>query len=256
MIDFPPVVAGDAVKVSASTYLAFRQCPAQAQARYQRVYSAESKASFTGALAHRLFARHLQTGPIENLHQAVREEIGVGLNHKMVSLGLRRPSELEEVVRQVGALYDRFRRFPSDGFEAAEVELEVEPTDGVTLHGKIDAVYREGLAGPVLRDWKTGGLGEPLDQLMFYALVWALGHGELAGMVEAVSLQTGERVSRVPTRTMMKSVAQSVAELVNAMRRAWSSQTEVERRGGPWCRYCPLLSNCPEGQTVDALTHR
>lgn len=242
------------MRVSASTYLAYLQCPAQAQSRYQGVYSSESKASFTGALAHRIFARHLQTGPIGDLRQAVREEIGSGLNHKMVALGLRRTSELEDVVKQVGALYERFRRFPSEGFEAAEVELEVEPADGVTLHGKIDAIYREGVAGTILRDWKTGGLGEPIDQLMFYALLWALGHGELAGLVEAVSLQTGERMSQAPTEPQMESVATNVAELVSAMRRSWSANIGVERRGGPWCRYCPLLGDCPEGQAAGALT--
>lgn len=253
MIAFPPVVPGEPVKISASTYLAYRQCPAQAEARFQRVYSPESKASFTGALAHRLFARHLERGPIEDFTQAVREEIGAGLNQKMIALGLRRPSDLEEVVRQVGALYDRFRRFPTEGFEAAEVELEVEPTDGVTLHGKIDAVYREGLVGPVLRDWKTGGLGEPLDQLLFYALVWALRRHEMAGLVEAVSVQTGERMSQVPTSVELVDVAQKVADLVTAMRQAWSIGSEVERRGGPWCRYCPLLVDCSEGQSASAI---
>lgn len=255
VIAFPPVAPGEPVKISASTYLAYRQCPAQAQARFQRLYSPESKASFTGALAHRLFARHLETGPIDDLGQAVREEIGAGLNQKMVALGLRRPSDLEEVVRQVGALYDRFRRFPSEGFEAAEVDLEVEPAEGVTLLGKIDAVYRDGLSGAVLRDWKTGGLGEPLDQLLFYALVWTLRENEMAGMVEAVSVQTGERMSQVPTTTELEDVAQHVADLVTAMRRAWSNGSEVERRGGPWCRYCPLLTDCPEGQSASAIVN-
>jgi hypothetical protein len=217
------------------------------------MFSPESKSSFTGALAHRLFARHLQTGQIDDLQQAVREEIGSALNHKMVALGLRKPSDLEEIVRQVGALYDRFRRFPSEGFEAAEVELRVEPAEGVTLHGKIDAVYREELPGPVLRDWKTGGLGEPIDQLMFYALVWALDRHEMAGMVEAVSLQTGERMRQVPDRAGLEIVAMQVAVLVNAMREAWSSANDLERRGGPWCKYCPLLTDCAEGQSVAAV---
>jgi hypothetical protein len=260
VITFPAVPAGESIKVSATTYLSFRQCPAQAEARLQGVYSAESKASFTGALAHRLFARHLNTGPIEDVDQAVREEIGTALNGKMAAIGIHRPSELTEMIKQAGALYDRFRHFPADGFEAAEISLEAEPSDGVKLIGKIDAVFREERPGPVLRDWKTGSLGEPIEQLFFYALVWALERGEMVEAVEAVSLQTGERMRRTPSIGELTVVARHIADLVTEVRTSWASVgavTEIatERRGGPWCGYCPLLDNCPEGQAADAINN-
>jgi hypothetical protein len=254
VISFPSVPAGDSVKVSATTYLSFRQCPAQAEARLQGVYSAESKASFTGALAHRLFARHLTTGPIDDVNQAVREEIGSALNGKMAAIGIHRPSELTEMIREATALYDRFRHFPGDGFEAAEISLEAEPSEGVKLIGKIDAVFREEQTGPILRDWKTGSLGEPIEQLMFYALVWALERGELVSGVEAVSLQTGERMRRAPSLGELSAVARHIADLVTAFRTIWSSVgATTERRGGPWCRYCPLLEDCSEGRSADAI---
>lgn len=258
MIAFPPVPAGDSIKVSATTYLSFRQCPAQAEARLQGVYSAESKASFTGALAHRLFARHLNTGPIEDVNQAVREEIGTALNGKMAAIGIHRPSELTEMIREASALYDRFRHFPADGFEGAEISLEAEPSEGIKLIGKIDAVFREERPGPILRDWKTGSLGEPIEQLLFYALVWALERGEMVAAVEAVSLETGERMRRTPSIGELTVVARHIADLVTEFRTGWSSAdsgatVRTERRGGPWCRYCPLLEDCPEGQSADAI---
>ena len=257
VIPFPIVPAGDPIKVSATTYLAFRQCPAQAEARLRGVYSAESKASFTGALAHRLFARHLTRGLIEDVEQAIREEIGVALNGKMAALGVHRPSELREMIRAAGALYERFRHFPADGFEAAEISLEAEPAEGLKLIGKIDAVFREDLPGPILRDWKTGSLGEPIDQLLFYALVWALEKGEMVAAVEAVSLETGERMRRTPTMRELTIVARRVADLVTAVRTSWESAGShpmpAKRRGGPWCGYCPLLETCPEGQSADAI---
>ena len=275
MIPFPEVPTGDPVRVSATTYLSFRQCPAQAEARSQGVYSAESKASFTGALAHRLFARHLNGGPIEDIGQAIREEIGAGLNMKMAAIGIHRPSELREAITQATDLYDRFRLFPVDGFESAEITLEVEPAAGVTLIGKIDAVFREDLPGPILRDWKTGNLGEPVEQLRFYALVWALERQELVAAVEAVSLQTGETLRENPSIADLTVVAGHLAALVTAMRTGWSQSTALaaavaspltpsladdsvlavptERRGGPWCRYCPLLEDCPEGRVADSL---
>lgn len=255
---FPPVPAGAPLKVSATSYLAFRQCPAQAQARYLGQYPPESKASFTGALAHRLIARHLRSGPIADVPLAVREEIGAALNHKMAGAGIRRPSDLEGVIAAVGDLYARFRRFPDEGFEAAEVELAAEPVTGVTLVGKIDAIYRtnqtngEG-SGPILRDWKTGALGEPLEQLFFYALLWALQEQQMVSAVEAVSLQTGERMRHTPSLVDLRRVADGVADLVSAVRTVWSDGHDLERRGGPWCRYCPLLTDCPEGQSADAI---
>jgi hypothetical protein len=257
VILFPPVPAGASIKVSATTYLSFRQCPAQAEARLRGVYPAESKASFIGALAHRLFARHLNSGPIEDVNQAVREEIGAGLNTKMAAIGIHRPSELTEMIRQAGALYDRFRHFPAEGFDAAEITLEVEPSEGVTLIGKIDAVFREHEPGPVLRDWKTGGLGEPIEQLLFYALVWALQKREMVAAVEAVSLQTGERLRQTPSVADLAMVARHIAALVTAFRTSWNpgaaTGVPTERRGGPWCRYCPLLEDCPEGRAAEAV---
>jgi PD-(D/E)XK nuclease superfamily len=259
VISFPPVPAGDAIKVSATTYLSFRQCPAQAEARLQGVFSAESKASFTGALAHRLFARHLNTGPIEDVNQAIREEIGAALNGKMAAIGIHRPSELTEMIRQASALYARFRSFPSEGFEAAEISLEAAASDGVTLIGKIDAVFRDGQPGPILRDWKTGGLGEPLEQLFFYALVWVLERDEMVAAVEAVSLETGERMRRTPSIGDLTTIAAHIADLVTQIRMGWSSnagsQVPSERRAGPWCRYCPILEDCPEGQSAEAINH-
>jgi hypothetical protein len=256
--EFPPVPAGEPLKVSATSYLAFQQCPAQAQARYRGQYPSESRASFTGALAHRIIARHLTSGPIADVPAASREEIGTALNHKMAGAGIHRPSDLEGVIAAVGDLYARFRRFPDEGFEAAEVELAAEPAIGVTLVGKIDAIYRDDqmdplAPGPILRDWKTGALGEPLSQLLFYALLWALASQQMVSAVEAVSLLTGERLRHKPSAIDLTRVAVGVAELVTAFRTVWTDGAELERRGGPWCRYCPLLSDCPEGQSAGAI---
>jgi hypothetical protein len=252
VIPFPEVPPGEAVRISATMYLTFRQCPEQARARYQGQYPPDSKPSFVGALAHRLFARHLSAGPIEDLGQAIREEIGSGLNARLGAVGIHRPSQLEEAVGRLRALYDRFRRFPGDGFIAAEVPVEAEPREGVLLMGKVDAVFSEE-KGVLLRDWKTGPLGDPLHQLLFYALVWTLQRRELPGAVEAVSVQTGERLRHLPTTRDLSRVAGDLAELVRTARTEWATGGESERWGGPWCRYCPLLEDCKEGRAAVAV---
>ncbi len=254
-LSIPTVIPGEPMRVSASTYVAWKKCPDQANARFQGIYGPDTRPAFVGSLAHRIFSRHLLGGPIphDDFAQACREEIGgSNLNQKMVSLGLK-PSVLDDVIEEARSLYERFTRLPGEGFEGSEVELDFESDHDVELVGKIDAVFREDLGGHRLVDWKTGDLGDPADQLLFYSLLWGLAREELPAYVEAVSVRTGERFNTVPTSSDVASVARSVADLVNEMRKAWADGTNLEKRGGPWCRYCPILDDCPEGQAVEAL---
>jgi hypothetical protein len=252
-LEFPEVCAGDPIVLSATTYLAFRQCPEQASGRLRGMYPAESRASFLGGLAHRVFARHLREGPIGDaeLASVCREEIGASMNPKMNALGLK-PSALQQVIEEVGSLYERFRRLGMEGFAGAEMFLEVEPSVDVKLLGSVDAVFEEG-AGVRLVDWKTGSLGDPLPQLGFYALLWALERGELPSRVEAVSVGTGERIEDVPSRESLETVARQAADAVDALRSSWESDTALPRTAGPWCRWCPLLDECEEGRSAASI---
>jgi hypothetical protein len=254
VITIPHVDPGDDIRISASTYVAWKKCPDSANARLQGIYGPDSRPAFAGSLAHRIFSRHLTSGPIapEEFVQACREEIGnSNLNHKLG--GLLKPSELTAVIEEVRALYERFTRLAGEGFDGSEVPLDHESADGVTLVGKIDAVFREDLGGHRLVDWKTGEIGDAEDQLLFYALLWALTRDELPALVEAVSVKTGDIFSTTPSSGDVGDVAAGVASLVNEMRRAWVAGSKLERRAGPWCRYCPILDDCPEGQATEAL---
>lgn len=253
-IEFPAVRDGEPIVVSASLFVAFERCPEQAAGRLRGVYGPETRASFTGGLAHRVFRRHLTEGPIapDELAAVCRAEIGSSMNPKLASLGLR-PSELGRVIEEVGALYGRFRTLGAEGFVGAEVELEVEPQEGVTLRGNVDAVFSDEGSGTRLVDWKTGSLGEPEVQLAFYALLWALQHGELPGKVEAVSVASGERFEEVPTAAGAVEVAGRVARAVEQLRAAWAEGGSLPRVAGPWCRWCPLLEECDEGRATQDL---
>ena len=254
MIEFPQVTAGEPVDISASTFATYRQCPERANARLRGEYGPDSRPAFVGGLGHRLFARHLTTGPIptEDLAQACREEIGSGMNPKLASLGLR-PSELAGVIAEVGALYERFKLLGFANCEGAEVEVEAAPVPGVRLFGKVDAVFVEGGRARLV-DWKTGTIGEDADaQLAFYALLWALERGELPARVDAVSVKTGQRTEAVPTAATAAATAAEVAGMVTALRMAWGDDASLERRGGPWCRFCPLLDDCAEGEAAQRV---
>jgi len=253
-IPFPEICPGEPLTVSGTLFQTFERCPEQAAGRLRGVYGPESRASFVGGLAHRVFARHLNAGPIdgEEFTGVCREEIGSSMNPKLRALGLK-PSELQAVVDEVGSLYERFRSLGADGFEGAEVPLESIPVDGVTLRGRVDAVFEDGDAGTRLVDWKTGGLGEPAAQLGFYALLWVLERDEIPGKVEAVSVSSGERFEEIPSRAGVTAIADRVGEMVNALRSAWDEGTDLSRVAGPWCRWCPLLDECSEGQAARTL---
>ena len=254
-VEFRDVVAGDQVRLSASTYVTFRRCPESANARLQGKFGPDTRASFTGSLAHRIFSRHLTAGPIadDEFVMACREEIGgSNLNHKMAALEMK-PSNLAAAIEEVRSLYERFTRMPVEGFEGSEVGLSSEPAEGVELVGSIDAIYREELGGHRLVDWKTGELGEPEDQLMFYSMLWVLAREELPAYVEAVSVRTGERYRAVPSAEDVTKVAGDVCDIVDALRTGWIESVALEKRAGPWCSYCPILEDCEEGQAAEAL---
>ena len=99
-------------------------------------------------------------------------------------------------------------------------------------------------------DWKTGDLFDPLPQLRFYSLLWALDRGVLPAVVEAVSVKTGERLREVPTVSLAEKTAATVRDLVNAARRSWVTGEDLPRFGGPGCRYCPILDRCEEGSAA------
>jgi hypothetical protein len=254
VMEFPPVRPGDDVRLSASTFLTYQSCPASAIAKLDGFYGPDSLPAFKGGLAHRIFARHLKSGPIldTELAQVCREEIGGStLNYKLGSLGMR-PSSLGRVIDEVGALYQRFRNFPTDGFRGAEVELEVEPVDGVVLFGTVDAVF-DHAGGVKLIDWKTNELGRAANQLGFYTLLWVLKHDELPACVEAVSVGSGERFTTTPDAETVTRTAHEVAGVVDGIRAVWAGEMVPERRGGPWCRYCGILDDCDEGRAAVEL---
>ena len=181
-----------------------------------------------------------------------RSEIGgSNLNYKLGALGLK-PSELANLIDEVGAVYERFKKLPTEGFVGAEVAITVEPVENVTLVGSVDAVFM-GDGGVRLVDWKTGELGEVVDQLHFYALLWALEKQELPQLVEAVSVRTGERVSEVPNAGMVGDTARQVADMVGQLRAAWEEGRGIDRRGGPWCKFCGILDSCAEGRAATRL---
>ncbi len=250
MIEFPAVPPGEPLSISATLYTTFLRCPGQALANVQGTYGPDSRSSFSGMLAHRIFARHLNSGPVphENFTSACREEIGQAMNPKLGSLQLR-PSELRGVIAEVGVLYKRFQLVSTDGCLGVEEQLECNVGSGVVLRGRVDAVFDDS-RGVRLVDWKTGSLGGAEDQLDFYALLWGLVRGELPAFVEAASVASGERHVTVPSMGSAADTARKLSGMIATLRGGFADPATVPLRGGPGCRYCPLHEECEEGVTA------
>lgn len=255
-VTVPRVIPGEHLRISASTFVAWKKCPETANSRFQGKFGPDTRPGFVGGLAHRVFSRHLKDGPIgdQDFAMVCRQEIGQSnLNHKMGPLGIN-PSALNGMIEEVRSLYQRFVRFPEEGFEGAEVEILSQPVAGVELFGTIDAVFEAESGGHRLVDWKTGAsLDDAVHQLGFYSLLWALEHGEVPALVEAVSLTTGESLRSKPSQAEVQAVADDVAAMVSELRGSWDTGDPLPRSAGPWCRYCPVLEDCEEGQAVEAL---
>lgn len=247
MITFPQIDPGEPLSVSASLYVTYLRCAGQALAQTQGRYGPESRASFSGMLAHRIFARHLNDGPIgaTGFEAACRQEIGQAMNPKLAALQLR-PSELRGVIAEVGALYERFQAVSVEGCRSVETDIAYPVNEDVTLRGRIDAVFDDP-RGVRLVDWKTGSLGTVEHQLDFYALLWSLEYGELPALVEAASVASGERYEHEPTVTTIAGTAKRVAEMIATLRAGFVDESAVARTGGPGCRYCALQEECIEG---------
>ncbi len=255
MIEFPVPIPGDPVRISATLMTTYERCPGEAEGRLRGIYGEDSVASFTGALLHRVIRHHLEDGPIEleSIPHVCRVEIGQGrLNSKMNAVGLGSSSRLEPIFASIAEKYERFQRYPQGGFQSAEHLIEVEPVEGVTLVGKIDAVFNDA-GGLRLVDWKSGDLGSPRTQLGFYALIWAFHSGTMPSEIEVVSLGTGERHAERVTEAWLGSVAATVSDLASEIRRFWATGDPLPLSAGPGCRYCPLNDQCSEGQAALAL---
>jgi hypothetical protein len=237
------------LRISASLYTTWKRCPAQAIGRIDGHYPPDSIHTFRGLLAHRIVASHITNGHIapSGFRQKCYKEIGSSqLNWKINTLGLK-PHEIRNTIIEVEDLYARWRQLVHTldyGPLTAETHLEHQIDTDVTLIGTIDAVA----TNHRLIDWKFGELGDAADQLRFYAALYSLATGIRPIAVEAVSVRTGERHEEWITRRIITDTLVDITRLTADLQTRATPTTP-----GPYCQWCPLLTDCPAGQQAMAL---
>jgi len=251
---FNELVPGESFTVSATLYTAYLECPQRALGRLQGIYGKPTVDSFRGRLAHKVFAMHLDEGeiPAEEFKDVCQAVVGTHLNSSWSELGLG-ITEFRAVTRQVQDLYDRFKMMPFDGVREAELPFEFDAGGGITVRGSMDAVF-DSEEGVQIIDWKTGTyLSDRESQLAFYAMVWNLLNDEIPAVAEARSVATGETVRIEPTEESVRATLDDVGTMIEALRFAMETGTDLERQAGPHCQWCPLLDDCSEGRSALSL---
>jgi len=253
VIQLPDFALGPPISISASSFVKYRQCPQKGLAHHRGIYGDQSRAGWIGQLVHRLIARDLRDGGLENIEQAAREEIGsTHLNYDQ-NMSVGKPSDIRRAIAEALESFNDFRQLPRPSLDHVEVSITVDAGSEVTLKGIIDGVESvpEGIR---LIDWKSGPVRPEAEiQLRFYALLWLLGKGQMPVVAEAVSIRTGERAGYEVGIESLQDLVGDIDELVTSVRHALADGSDLVLQSGPWCRHCPILDDCDEGQTAVSI---
>lgn len=159
----------------------------------------------------------------------------------------------------VGFAVDKVIKFaecfpPLDKRAAPTTESAVRwPLDGpIVLSGKVDlSIGRPSGAESrkVIIDLKTGWVvPKHREDLRFYALVETLRTGVPPRKLASFYLDAGEPVVEDVTERVLLTATRRTLDAVNAEIELKVEGREPVKRAGVSCRWCPLSSDCDEGQ--------
>ena len=133
-----------------------------------------------------------------------------------------------------------------------ESRLRLEIHDRFILSGKVDLALGQAegdRAGKVLIDLKTGGFAPVhLDDLRFYALIEAVRLGTPPRRIATYYLDQGRFVPEDVTEPLLRSAVARVIDGVERVVELRVTTREPRVVTGPACRWCPVQSECDEGQ--------
>ncbi len=144
---------------------------------------------------------------------------------------------------------------PLDRRAAPTTEATVRwPLDGaIVLSGKVDLTLgrpRGAESSKVIIDLKTGWVTpKHREDLRFYALVETLRTQVPPRKLASFYLDAGEPVVEDVTERVLQSATRRTLDAINAEIELRIEGREPVKRAGVSCRWCPLASECEEGQT-------
>lgn len=159
----------------------------------------------------------------------------------------------------VGRAIDRVAKFqecfpPLDRRSAPTTESSVRwPLDGpIVLAGKVDLMLGRPSGSEsrkVIVDLKTGGVApRHREDLRFYALVETLRSGVPPRKLASFYLDAGEPWVEDVTEGVLQVAVRRTLDAIDAEIELQVEARPPVKRPGSACRWCPLQTECPEGQ--------
>jgi hypothetical protein len=134
-----------------------------------------------------------------------------------------------------------------------ETPVKVELFDSrIVLQGRVDLTLghaRGTTANKVLIDFKSG-LFRPthVDDLRFYALLETMRMGTPPRMLATYYLDSGTPFPEAVTPAVLEVALHRTIDGATRMAQLLHTEAAPTRRTGPSCRWCPLLTQCTDGQ--------
>jgi len=134
-----------------------------------------------------------------------------------------------------------------------ESPVKVELFDSrIVLQGRVDLTLghaRGTTANKVLIDFKSGRFSPShVDDLRFYALLEAIRMGTPPRMLATYYLDSGKPFPEAVTPAVLEVALHRTIDGATRMAHLLHGAGAPVRRSGPSCRWCPLLSQCDDGQ--------
>ncbi|MEZ5375249.1 MAG: PD-(D/E)XK nuclease family protein [Acidimicrobiales bacterium] len=217
-------------------------------------------ASARGTVAHKAIelwvARRGEPTPLDLVDDAMERLIADGRNIAdwLVSLSEGERAELVGRVNDfVVTFVDTFPPLKRQWAPVAESRVRADLCDDqIVLAGTIDLSLgrvRGNQAGKVIIDLKTGKpVSSHVEDLRFYALLEALRFGIPPRLLVNYYLDAGQARTEDVTEDLLWSTVRRVTDAVERYVAIESGDREPNRIPSHSCRWCPLASECDEGQ--------
>ncbi len=219
-----------------------------------------------GTIAHKAVELSLHWADVEPLvlvdevtRRVARDDSSLG--DFLAGLDSYDKAELRSLVNDVVAKFlECFPPIKPSWRPTSESSLRAELLGGaIIIAGKADLVLGRStgsdtdpeatLAGKVIVDYKTGGFNAVhVDDLRLYALVETLRLGVPPRLLANYYLDAGRMFTEIVTEGVLEAAARRLIDGALKLAAVRNPSYVPKRNAGPQCRFCPLSSDCPNGQ--------
>lgn len=240
----------------------------QAVTSCEVLYEAQQEESFEwkipmtrGQIFHKCVELSVHISPARSALELVDEAMtsimnrGDGLASFLMQLtDIERAEIRSEVTALLQTFFDTFPPLQNSWNPATELPRKAILHRGkIVLQGRFDLTVGrpdELTAGRVLIELKTGrAVPHHLDDLRFYALLETLVVGVPPALLASFYVDAGTVQVEAVDEDLLRSAIQRTSNAVKRLLQLRLKESQPERRASGSCRWCPVVDDCPTGQS-------